>query len=213
VPPVQRRVFELCVLPPGERLTEVDRRRGTSNPDPAEVRALAYLLAVPAPECMGAALELLPAGPERDGLGLRLIRNGWLPPEQVPALQPLFSTPEAWQRAEVWLSPDRDAWCRALAALAARGEVDPAAPQEDPLIRRLWECSSPEHLQILAQSVLDALRTGGRQRGEAALRLWLHASLAPKPGAAQSESQRLAEELSAALHKALELAPTGQPGG
>jgi hypothetical protein len=213
VPPVQRRVFELCFLPPGERLTKVDRRRGESNPDPAEAWALAYLLVVPAPECMGAALELLPAGTERDDLALRLIRNGWLPPEQVPALQTLFSTPEAWQRAEVWLSPDRDAWCRTLAALAARGEVDPAAPQDDPLVRRLWERSSPEHLQILAQSVLDALRTGGRKRGEAALRLWLHAWLAPKPGAAQSESQRLAKELSAALHKALELAPTGQPRG
>ena len=213
VTPIQRKVFELCVLSPGERLAKIDPRLRKSDLDPEEVWALAYLLAAPAPERVHGTLELLSADAKRDGLMLRLIRNGWLPPEKVSSLQSLFSTPEAWKRAEVWLSPGRDSWCQTLADLAARGEVDPAASGDAPLVRRLWECSSPEHLQILAQSVLDALRTGGRQRGEAALRLWLHARLAPKPGAAHSESQRLAKELSKALHRALELASVGQQEG
>ncbi len=213
VTPIQRRVFELCALPPGERLARIDHCLRELVLHPEEIRAFAYLLAVPAPERVSEVLELLPADSKRDDLGLLLIRNGWLPPEKIPAFQPLFSTPEAWQKAEIWLTPDRGSWCRILAHLAARGEVDPSAPGTDPLIRRLWGHSTPGHLQILAQSVLDALRTGGQQRGETALRLWLHARLAPKPGSAQRESQELAKELSSALHRALELASVGQQGG
>lgn len=211
VPPVQRRVFELCALPPGERLDEIDRRLQKPDLNPEEALALPYLLTVPAPQRVRAVLELLPADAERDGLLLRLIRNGWLPAEQISALPPLFSSLEAKQRAQVWTSAERDAWCEILAGLSARGEVDPAVPGDDPLVRRLWEGSPPEHLQLLARAVLDALRTGGRQRGEAALRLWLHAWLTPKRGAAQRESQRLAEEIGSALRQALELGPAGQP--
>jgi len=211
VPPVQKRVFELCVLPPEERLREIDRRLRKPDLDPEEARAIPYLLAARAPERISLALERLPADAERDNSVLRLVRNGWLPFEQITALQPLLSSPEARQRLEVWSSQDAETWCSALAALSARGEVDPAAPGDEPLVRRLWERSSPEHLQVLARSVLDALRTGGRQRGEAALRLWLHAWLAPKLGAAQREPQRLAEGLGSSLRLALELAPAGQP--
>jgi len=211
--PVQMRIFELCLLKAEERLDEVDRRLGEPALDPEEVRALVYLVVVPAPERIPTVLELLPVSAERDDLGLRLIRNGWLIPEQIPALQPLFSTPEAWQRAEVWLSPERDAWCRSLAAMAARGEIDPASPADEPLVRRLWERSSPEMLPELAKAVREALRTGGRERGEAALRLWLHARLSPKLGAAQGEKARLAKGACSALQRALELAPATRQDG
>lgn len=211
LPPVQKRVFELCVLPPEERLREIDRRLREPDLDPEGARAIPYLLAARASERVSAALERLPADAERDSSVLRLARNGWLPCEQITALQPLLSSPEARQRLEVWSSQDAETWCSALAGLSARGEVDPAAPGDEPLLRRLWQRPSPESLQILARSVLDALRTGGRQRGEAALRLWLHAWLAPKLGAAQREPQRLAEGLGSSLRLALELAPAGQP--
>lgn len=211
VPPVQRRVFELCVLQPEERLSEIDRRLWKPDFDPEEARAFSYLLAVQAPQRVRAALELLPADAARDALVMRLVRNGWLPFEQIEALQPLLSSIEAGQRAKVWFSAQGDAWCDALARLSARGEVDPAAPRDEFLVRRLWESSSPEHLEILARSVVDALRTGGRQRGEAALRLWLHARIAPKLGTARRESRRLAEELGSALSRALDLSPAGRP--
>lgn len=213
VPSVQRKVFELCVLPLGERLSEADRHLTEPDLDPEEVRALPYLFVVPALQRVRAALELLPADAERDSLVLRLIRNGWLPFEQIRALQPLLSSLEAKQRAEIWLCAEGSTWCTTLAGLSARGEVDPAVPGDDPLVRRLWERSAPEHLQILARSVLDALRTGGRQRGEAALRLWLHAWLAPKLGIAQADRTRQVELACAALQKALDLAPGTEAGG
>jgi hypothetical protein len=212
VPPVARRIFELCGLPPGERSIEIEHRLGEPDTDPEEGRAFAYLLLAPAPERVHTALELLTVDAEREGLALRLIRNGWLPPEQIPTLRPLFPTSEAWQRAEIWLSPERDTWCRTLAMLAARGEVDPASPKDEPLVRRLWERCSPEVLPELALAVQEALRSGGRERGEAVLRLWLHACLAPQLGHSQSESKQLAEKLRAILQHALTLAPDGQPG-
>lgn len=211
--PVQKRVFELCVLPFEERLREIDRRLREPNLDPEEARATPYLLAARAPERIRMALERLPADVERDSSVLRLVRNGWLPFAQITALQPLLSSPEATQRLEVWSSQDAETWYSALAALSARGEVDPAAPGNEPLLRRLWERSSPEPLQILARSVLDALRTGGRQRGEAALRLWFHAWLAPKPGAAQRDQTRQVESACAALEKALHLASDTEARG
>lgn len=211
VPPVQKRVFELCVLPSEERLREIDRRLREPDLDLEEARAIPYLLSARAPERISMALERLSADAERDSSVLRLVRNGWLPFEQITVLQPLLSSSEAGQRLEVWSSQNADTWCSALAALSARGEVDPAAPGDEPLLRRLWERSSPESLQILARSVLEALRTGGRQRGETALRLWLHAWLSPKLGAAKREPQELAEELGSSLSRALELAPAGQP--
>lgn len=207
----QRKVFELCLLPPEERLSEIDRRLREPDLDPEECRAFPYLLAFQAPQRVRAALEILPADAARDGLVMRLVHNRWLPLEQIEALQPLLSSIEAKERAEVWFSAAGDAWCGTLARLSARGEVDPAAPGDELLVRRLWERSSPEHLEILARSVVDALRTGGRQRGEAALRLWLHARIAPKLGTARRESGRLAEELGSALSQALDLSPAGQP--
>ncbi|MES1245484.1 MAG: hypothetical protein ABUT39_28020, partial [Acidobacteriota bacterium] len=206
MPPIARPVFELCVLPPRERLAAIERRLEAPDVQPEELRAFTYLLAVPAPELVVRALERLPAGAERDGLGLRLIRNGWLPPGPAQALEPHLS-PEAWQSAEVWLSPGPDAWCEALAALAARGGIDPAAAQDEPLLRRLWESSSPEMLSTLASAVGEALRTGGGRRGETALRLWLHAYLAPQPGRARTDQARQAEDAVGVLRRALELAP------
>ena len=210
LPPVQTKVFELCALPPAERLSEIDSRLRQPGPDQEAARALPYLLLVPAPQRVRPALEVLPANAERDRLVLRLIRNGWLSSGQSSELQPLLSSVEAKQRAEVWISVERDAWCRTLAALSARGEVDPAVPRDDSVVRRLWERSSPEHLRALAGAVLDALRTGGRQRGEAALRLWLHAWLSPKLGTAQRDRTRQVEGAYGALRKALHLAPAAE---
>ncbi len=207
MPQIAKNIFELCALPPHERLARIDHRLGEPDVHAEEIRAFAYLLAIPAPERVRAALDRLPVDAERDSLALRLIRNDWLPPKQMLALQSLFSTPEALQSAEVWLISEPDAWCRALAALAERGEIDPASAEDEPLIRRLWERSSPEMLPSLALAVQKALRTGGRQRGEAALRLWLHALLAPKLGTAAADRARQAESSSAFLRQALELAP------
>jgi hypothetical protein len=215
--PRQARLFELCLLSPGERLKEASRLLSEPSLDLEEVRAHVYLLAVPAPEKALAALERLPAGAERDELGLRLIRNSWLPPEQIPALRLLLLPPEspleALQRADAWLALDQDTWCSALAALAARGEVDPSTPEHEPLVRLLWKRSSPEILPDLGRAVREALRTGGRERGEVALRLWLHARLAPELGAAQDDRARWAEGACAALRLALELGPAVNPGG
>ncbi|MEA2560986.1 MAG: hypothetical protein QOH06_2490 [Acidobacteriota bacterium] len=213
IDPRHARLFDLCLLPPGERLKEASRRLSEPSPDLEEVRALVYLLAIPAPETARAALERLPAGAERDELGLRLIRNSWLPPEQNLALRSLFSIPEALQRADVWLSPDQDSWYPTLAALAARGEVDPSSPEHEPLVRLLWKRSSPKILPDLGKAVREALRTGGRERGEIALRLWLHARLAPELGTAQGDRARWAEGACAALKRALELGSTVNPGG
>lgn len=211
--PQQARLFDLCLLSPGERLKEASHRLGEPNPDLEEVRALVYLLAIPAPEKAIAALERLPEGVERDELGLRLIRNSRLPPEQIPALRLLLPSLEVSQRADAWLAPDQDTWCPALAALAARGEIDPSSPEHEPLVRLLWKRSSPKVLLDLGGAVREALRTGGRERGEVALRLWLHARLAPELGTAQDDRARWAEGACAALRRALELGSTVNPGG
>jgi len=57
--------------------------------------------------------------------------------------------------------------------------------------------------------VREALRIGGRERGETALRLWFHARLAPQLGAARSDRVPWAQGAAAALRQALEIGPGG----
>lgn len=203
----QRPLLELCLLDPEKRVREAESHLGAPDLDPS---ALVYLLIGTRPKAALDALCRMPDGPEKDGLALRLIRNGWVGPDETPNLLEGITNPEQFQRAKLLASP---AQYDALANLVVAEDVDPAASENEPLVRALWAFSSAEALEELAKGVPAALKAGGRARGEAALRLWLHAFLSPRLGTFQQDRLPLAGSVILALQRSLELAPPPTSGG
>ncbi len=87
----------------------------------------------------------------------------------------------------------------------ARTGVDPTEPQFSPLVERLWQKVPDSTLTTLAHGVVDALQAD-TSLGEQAVRLWLHAYIAPKLDDPSSESLRRSEEVAQVFQQALTLA-------
>jgi hypothetical protein len=196
------RIFALCLAPPEERTV-------WASPEPSLLRALSYLLAAPEPGRTVELVRRLPAV-DRDFLGLRLIRFHWIDPEAAVPLAGLIAEPAQREEALSWLQLGKDSeeeWLRSLTALAASRSLDPSEPGRQPLLDRLWACDPGRSRPALAAAFPRSLQTGGRQRGEAALRLWLHAHLAPTPGTEQPQALQRGEQASETLRRSLILSP------
>lgn len=90
--------------------------------------------------------------------------------------------------ADVWPRPEQiheAAWSERVALQVADTAPDPSDPRVEPLLASLWEAPDISR-PALAWAVQDALRRG-RPHGEAALRIWLHAHLAPTPGRGRAQ--------------------------
>jgi len=128
--------------------------------------------------------------------------------ETARALLPRVAGEASKAEAEIWCGPERDdesAWIERAAHWIASTSPHPSDPRIEPLLARLW--NDPESWRpALAWAVQDSLRRG-RPQGEAALRLWLHAHLAPSPGRGRPPGLDDAAGAEKALQLALRLGP------
>jgi hypothetical protein len=204
----------LSMATPEERRREADRQLASGEADTASVQALAYLLAGPAPAQATRLVGRLAPGGERDALCLRLIRHGWLPESAAGDLLELVAARPARLEAEACLpaaagGDDSARWLRAIERMAAEVGLDPAAAGREDLLSRLWRQAAEQSRPALARAVIQALRQAGRRRGEAALRLWLHAHLRPRMGFAQPPQTALARRAERVVAAALSLPREG----
>jgi hypothetical protein len=206
-----RTVFELCLASPAERTLRAERALEDPEPGPILLRALVYLLAAREPQ---RAVEILPSLPaeERDPLAVRLLRHGWLCAQGSRHLLASIDDPALREEAAAW-SHLRDseggAWLEALTALAPLRHLDLCEPGWGPQLGRLWEIDPERSRPALAGAFLRGLRTGGRERGEALLRLWLHAHLAPQLGTEQPSRLEWSEQAKLGMERAMSLSPSG----
>lgn len=194
---------DLCLLEPETRLRAIDALLTGATASPPLLHACLYLAATPAPDRILEIIRRLPAGQDRDTRILRLIRHGWLKPDLCTALLGKFVDGNRMLEARVWLPGDPKTWIEDLADLATHRDLDPSL---GPLLLRLWEGDADASRSALASTVIDALRSGGRPRGESALRLWLHADLAPRMGRGQADTLGRNAALEEVLDRALTLA-------
>jgi hypothetical protein len=199
------RIFSLCLAPATERLG-LSERALVDEPDSILRLALAYLLGTREPKRIPEIIRPLPQK-ARDHLILRLVRFRWITPEQAGPLLNLIMDSVLRKRADLWVNLDHLNWLDDLAALVLVCEVDPSQPSFGDVINRLWACDPGKSRPTLATAFVNALRVGGRGRGEAALRLWLHSHLAPILGTEQPEALLHDEETRIALKRSLVLSP------
>lgn len=215
----QEEILRLCVASPAERREMADRLVTETSSDPVLVQALCHLVSCSAPERVPVLAGLLPLGPLRDRLCLRLARNGWLPPEETAKLFPMIQDPFVRLRAAVGGPASREedlggAWLADLASLVAQGELEPTDPASWPVLRRLWRTRTGEERQSLARAVTLALRERGRRAGEDALCTWLNAHLAPRIGGDVPDREARDRRVRAALARGLALVvPAAPPEG
>ena len=201
-----KKVFSLCSAPGTERLRLAELAVADAS-DPALLQGLAYLLGASAPEWIPDTVR--PLGQEtRDNLILRLVRFRWVAPEKVDSLLSLITDSAARKEADLWLRLDGSDWPEDLAMLvfSAHGRSVPARPRGDSSIA-CGNAIPAESRPALARAFVNALSLGGRERGEAILRLWLHAHLAPVLGTEQAEALERSEEARSALKRSLVLSP------
>jgi len=202
---VLSKIFGLCLAPAAEREKLAD---SISTADLSGIQvALAYLLTAHSSHRVPEIIRGLPA-PERARLALRLIRYGWLPEDRVRQLLPYVAGDTSEAEAEIWCGPEKSheaAWTERAALWIAGEAPSPSDPHIEPLFARLW--SAPEVWRpALAWAVQDSLR-GGRPHGEAVLRIWLHAHLAPSPGRGRLPDLEVATAAEKAFSLALRLGP------
>lgn len=208
-----RIVFELCQAPPAERACRAGHALDEAAPDPALLNSLVYLLTSRDPQKVLPILLRLPSE-ERGTLALHLIRYSWLLLPEAERLLGSIEDPIEREEAALWLrlaspqSKDADSGLQALAGLLALRELDPSTPGLQPILEHLWTLNPERSRPALAWAYTSALRAGGRERGEAALRFWLHAHLAPSLGTEQPEVlERNEKKAREALESALALSP------
>jgi hypothetical protein len=110
--------------------------------------------------------------------------------------------------ADVWHRPEQiheAEWSERIALRVADTAPDPSDPCVEPLLASLWETPDISR-PALAWAVRDALRRG-RPHGEAVLRIWLHAHLAPSPGRGRPQGRDDVAGTEKALGCALRLGP------
>jgi hypothetical protein len=201
----QQRIFALCLTPSADREKTASPRIGTAI---SELEALVYLFLKPSPHRVPEVVEQLPMR-ERAPLILRLLRHGWLPEETARGLSSLVAGSEDEAEAEVWCGPKpgaEPAWLERAALWIAGTSLTPSSVEVEPLLSRLWSTSEAWR-PALAWAAQDSLRRGGWSRGEAILRTWLHAHLAPRLGQGRPDGLMAAREAAAALRLALQLGP------
>jgi hypothetical protein len=203
-------IFALCTADRDQRLRAAERLLADENGTPPCSEAIAYLLAANHPEQVPGIAKKLP--PElRDDLSLRLIRHRWIVGQPADSLLTGMADPGRRAAAEVWRllsasdETDTRRWLESLAALAAQGSITPSEPGLEEVLSHLWSFDPDTSRPTLAAIFTTALRGGGRARGEAALRLWLHAHLAPTLGAEAPERLGWAEDSRNALRRSCEL--------
>jgi hypothetical protein len=204
--PAAAALFDLCQTPAGRRAAGAERILSDTDPDSRAVEGLCYLLASEAPGRVPALLASLPPQ-RRDPLGIRLLRNGWLPGAAAQAVPPLLVDPAAQAQAAVWAGlpsgESSGAWWTALEQAIQEGSFDPSSPACEPLVRRLWSGDPQVSWPALARAAIRAVQSGGKLQGERALRLWLHAYLRPRLGRAGDPS--LSQTAREAIERALSL--------
>ncbi len=200
-----KKVFSLCSAPGTERLRLAELAVADAS-DPALLQGLAYLFGVSAPEWIPDALRPL-RQETRDNLVLRLVRFRWVAPEKVESLLSLITDSAARKEVDVWLRLDGPDWPEDLAMLAFLRTVDPSQPDLEEILHHLWKSDPNRSRPALARAFVNALSLGGRERGEAILRLWLHAHLTPVFGIEQAEALERSQEVRSALKRSLVLSP------
>lgn len=199
------RVLSLCLATATEREKIAESISTTAGS--SELQALAYLLTEHSPHLVPGIVKQLPA-PECARLALRLIRHGWLREDRARELLPCLAGDGDRAEAEIWCGPekgDEAAWTE-RAALWMAGKADsPSDPPIQPLLARLWGAPGLWRT-ALAWAVKDAPQRG-RPQGEAVLRTWLHAHLAPSPGRGRPKGLADAADAEKALGLALRLGP------
>jgi len=200
------RVLSLCLATAKEREKIAD---SISTAGSSELPALAYLLTGHSPHLVPGIVKRLP-DPERARLALRLIRHGWLPEDRARELLPCLAGDGDRAEAEIWCGPekgDEAAWTERAALWIADEAASPSDPSIQPLLARLW--GAPDLWRTaLARGVKDSLQRG-RPQGEAVLRTWLHAHLAPSPGHGRPQGLDDAASAEKAIGLALRLGPEG----
>ncbi len=200
------RVLSLCLATATEREAIAD---SISTAGSFELPALAYLLTKHSPHLVPGIVKQLPT-PEGARLALRLIRHGWLQEDRARALLPCLAGDGDRAEAEIWCGPekgDEAAWTERAALWTADEAASPSDPPIQPLLARLWD--TPDLWRTaLAWGVKDALQRG-RPQGEAVLRTWLHAHLAPSPGRGRPQGLDDAASAEKAIGLALRLGPEG----
>ncbi len=171
----------------------------------APFHALALLVSQEAPETAVALIRRTPPDSLRDEACRRMIRYQWTPTPQARELLSEISQSFLALEAGLFLEDDAEPWLQLLARLATNRGCDPSAPSSGPILDRLWQIDPGLSRPCLADAVVAALRTGP-ENGEQAIRLWLHAHLPPRLGAAQAERLHESEEVAGALRQALTLA-------
>ncbi len=201
----QAEVIDLCLAGTEERVQRARELLAQKRPNPALLKALVYLLAARQPSWVPEIVCRLPPDSERTDLCMRLTAYGWLPPAAAEQLMPIIVPAES--RGRPGSANSDDAWLRQLATLVGRFGVDPSGGTSEPLVRRLWASDLVQSRSIMGMAAIEALRHGERRHGEAALRLWLHAHLAPKPGARHPGGLRASAEVQEAIQQARALSP------
>lgn len=166
---------------------------------------LALLVSQTAPETAVALMQQTPRDSQRDEAFLRMIRYRWLPDLQARELQATISQPALALEAGLFLDDEARLWLQTLARSVTSRSLDPSAPSSGPILDQLWQLDPRLSRPCLADAALAALRMDP-EHGEQAIRIWLHAHLPPRLGAAQVERQQESEDVAGVLRQALTLA-------
>jgi hypothetical protein len=190
----QKEILRLCFDHPRELPGRITGAAGE--------RGLIFRLAVADPQRLPEVLCRFEE-PERSRIALSLMRDGWVCAEKNPAvlanLRTIIGDPALQLEAEA--RQEGEAWLGALAERVAQHGLDPDEPSTWSLLRRLRDEAPPKAVPILADAVLDSLGRG-RERGEAAFRVWLNGLLASRSeenGVIASLAGRVREALQAGL--------------
>lgn len=172
--PDQLPLFEAYLRSPRDLQAELltQDRTATSR----QLTTSIYLLSGTSPQQIPSMLDRLPPGEKRDRLVVRLIRNCWLHGEPAALAAERIHDAATSRWAELWLTKHRGdgRWPKILASLVVRHGLDPLEPCCEPLRQALREYPPAQSRQVLARAVTAALASGGRNRGEQALRWWLY---------------------------------------
>lgn len=172
--------------------------------------ALALLVGHAAPETAVALVRRTPQDDQRDDACRRMIRYQWVPPAQARELLAMISHPAHALEAALFLEEAPEPWLQNLARITVSRGFDPSTPDSTPILDKLWQIDSRLSRPCLAGAVAAALQTDP-DKGEQAIRLWLHAHLPPRLGAARAEGLQQSTEVAGVLHQALALATPDTP--
>ena len=176
-------IIELASLPAADRAACL--AGSPSQPDLLEAGVV--LLPDSAADLALRLLEKMPPDRRREKLVMRQIRRGCFAAEK-PRLRQFFADERLQRQALLFEHLDQDdaTFLENLADAVSHGQVDTRDPAARKILHRLWRCSPKLSDAALSQATRNALRRGG-QIADSALRVWLHAHLAPCFGEEQPE--------------------------